>query len=66
MTAQIADYLYKWIPSVQGVMVKVEAEHSCMQIRGARMTGTTESSAVRGVFSSNDSIKSEVVALLSK
>ena len=66
MTAEIADYLFKWIPDVQGVMVKIEAEHSCMQIRGARMTGTTESSAIRGIFNTSDSLKAEVISMLSK
>ena len=66
MTAQIADYLAKWIPGVSGVMVRIEANHSCMQIRGARMTGTTETSAVRGIFRTNDKLKSEVLDILKK
>lgn len=64
MTAQIADYLSKWIPGVKGVMVKVTACHSCMNVRGARMTGVTESSAVRGIFKENASLKSETLELL--
>lgn len=64
MTGQIADYLCTWIPNVKGVMVRVEANHSCMQIRGARMTGTTETSAVRGIFKDNPSLKAETLELL--
>lgn len=64
MTAQIADYLSEWIPGVKGVMVRIEATHSCMCIRGARMAGITESSAVRGVFKENASLKSETLELL--
>lgn len=64
MTGQIADYLATWIPGVKGVMVRIEANHSCMQIRGARMTGSTETSAVRGIFKEDNSIKNEVLQLL--
>ena len=64
MTAQIADYLNTWIPNVKGVMVRIEANHSCMQIRGARMTGVTETSAVRGVFRENETLKNEVLQIL--
>lgn len=66
MTAQIADYLTAWVPGVKGVMVRIEATHSCMQIRGARMTGVTETSAIRGIFRENDKLKSEVLDILKK
>lgn len=66
MTSQIADYLMTWIPNVKGVLVTVEAVHSCMVIRGARMTGITESCAVRGAFKENPSLKSETLELLKK
>lgn len=65
MTAQIADYLMKYIPGIQGVMVKIKAKHSCMIVRGARMNGITESSAIRGVFKESPSLKSETLDLLS-
>jgi len=64
MTSQIADYLMKYIPGVKGVMVKIKATHSCMTIRGAQMRGLTESSAIRGIFKENDSLKAETVELL--
>lgn len=64
MTSQIADYLMKWIPNVKGVMVKITATHTCMTVRGSRIPGVTESSAVRGVFKENASLKSETLELL--
>ena len=64
MTSQIADYLSTWIPGIRGVMVTISANHSCMQIRGARMTGVTETSAVRGIFRDDDQLKQEVLQLL--
>jgi GTP cyclohydrolase I len=33
-----------------GVAVVMEAQHTCMSIRGARASGTTRTAAVRGVF----------------
>jgi GTP cyclohydrolase I len=50
MTDQIADKLNdKLLP--KGVMVVLEAEHSCMSIRGVSKVGTTTiTSAIRGVF----------------
>ncbi len=65
MTAQIADYLMTWIPGIQGVMVRIEAIHSCMTTRGARMSGVTESSAIRGIFKDSPSLKAETLDLLS-
>lgn len=64
LTSQIADYLNTWIPGVRGVMVTISANHSCMQIRGARMTGITETSAVRGIFREDDQLKQEVLQIL--
>jgi GTP cyclohydrolase I len=66
MTGQIADYLSKWIPGVQGVMVMVQATHSCMTVRGARMNGITESSALRGKFLTDSHLKSETIQLLKR
>lgn len=66
MTDQIADYLMTKIPNVAGVMVVCEADHMCMQVRGARMTGTTGTSAIRGVFEENSSLKAETLELMRK
>lgn len=64
MTDQIADYLMEKIPKVKGVMVVCEADHMCMQVRGARMTGTTGTSALRGMFRENPSLKAETLELI--
>lgn len=64
MTAQIADYLYKWIPNVKGVMVRINAHHTCMTVRGARIPGVTESSAIRGIFKEDNQLESKVLNLL--
>jgi len=66
MTDQIADYLMTKIPQVKGVMVVCEADHMCMQVRGARMTGTTGTSAIRGVFAENASLKAETLELMTR
>lgn len=64
MTSQIADYLTKYIPGIKGIMVIIEAEHTCMSVRGARMNGSTHTSAVRGLFKENNDLKSETLELL--
>lgn len=64
MTSQIADYLMKWIPNIKGVMVKISATHTCMTVRGARMNGITETSAIRGLFKENADLKNETLLLL--
>ena len=50
MTVQIADALEKHL-SAKGVMVIVEAEHTCMSMRGVKKPGTTTvTMATRGKF----------------
>lgn len=66
MGYQIADYLMTWIPQVQGVMVYLEAEHSCMEVRGARMKGMTCTSALRGIFRDKPELKSEALKIMGK
>lgn len=64
ITSQIADALVRRLDS-QGVIVVVEAEHLCMGMRGVRKAGsTTTTSAVRGVFRSSASSRSEALALI--
>ncbi|NLA27026.1 MAG: GTP cyclohydrolase I FolE, partial [Firmicutes bacterium] len=51
----------------KGVVVVVEAEHLCMSIRGIKKPGAmTVTSAVRGLFRTNPSSRSEVLALIKK
>jgi GTP cyclohydrolase IA len=66
MTGQIADLVERELDSI-GVAVVVDAEHSCMGIRGVRKPGTrTITSALRGVFKTNQSSRAEVMALINR
>jgi GTP cyclohydrolase I len=64
MTQTIADLVESELIA-GGVAVVVEAEHSCMSIRGVRKPGSvTVTSALRGVFKDNMSSRSEVMSLI--
>ena len=64
MTHQIADLLQTELDP-KGVVVVIEAAHSCMTIRGIRKPGSmTITSAVRGLFKSNQSSRAEVMAFI--
>lgn len=64
MTHQIADLLQQELDP-KGVIVVIEAAHSCMTIRGIRKPGSlTITSAVRGLFKSNQSSRAEVMAFI--
>lgn len=66
MTHQIADMLQHEL-APKGVIVVVEAAHSCMTIRGIRKPGSlTITSAVRGLFKTNQSSRAEVMSLIHK
>lgn len=65
MTHQIADLLNAELDP-KGVVVVLEATHTCMTIRGIRKPGSlTVTSAVRGLFKSNQSSRAEAMALIS-
>ena len=50
MTVQIADAIEKYL-SPKGVMVTIEAEHTCMTMRGVKKPGVmTITTATRGLF----------------
>ncbi|MCA9090438.1 MAG: GTP cyclohydrolase I FolE [Planctomycetaceae bacterium] len=50
----------------KGVVVVLEAEHSCMTIRGIRKPGSvTVTSSVRGLFKTNQASRAEVMSLIS-
>lgn len=66
MTDQIADYLMDKVPEIAGCMVVCSANHTCMSVRGVRSTGTTVTSAIRGAFKTDPSLKAEVSAMLNK
>src|SRR5688572_7594984 len=64
MTEAIANLLIEEL-DVKGVAVVLEATHSCMTIRGVRKPGSIcVTSAMKGVFRSNLSSRSEVMTLI--
>jgi GTP cyclohydrolase I len=63
LTAQVADWLSVEL-CPKGVGVVLEAEHSCMALRGARVNGTrTVTSALRGVVRDDPGTRAEFFAL---
>ena len=64
MTEAIANLLIDEL-DVKGVAVVIEATHSCMTIRGVRKPGSVcVTSAMKGIFRSNLSSRSEVMQLI--
>lgn len=65
ITVEVADLLMSEL-NARGVAVVVEAEHTCMTIRGVRKPGSLcTTSAMRGIFKDNPSTRGELMALLS-
>lgn len=57
MTAQIADAIMDNLDT-EGVMVAIEAEHTCMTMRGVKKPGTkTFSYVTRGVFDTDSELR---------
>ena len=64
MTHQIADLLNTELDA-KGVVVVIEATHTCMTIRGVCKPGSlTVTSAVRGLFKTNQSSRAEAMTLI--
>ncbi len=64
MTQTIADMIEERLDSA-GVVVVLRAEHSCMSIRGVKKHGSsTVTSALRGVFKTNQASRAEVMSLI--
>jgi GTP cyclohydrolase I len=64
MTHTVADLLESELEA-KGVIVVLEAEHTCMTIRGVRKPGAlTITSAVRGLLKENQSSRAEAMALI--
>jgi GTP cyclohydrolase I len=64
MTEQIANLLIEEL-NVKGVAVVIEASHTCMSIRGVRKPESVcVTSAMKGIFRSNLSSRSEVMTLI--
>ena len=66
MTAQIADAIMD-VLSPKGVLVVLEAEHTCMTMRGVKKPGSrTVTVASRGVFQNDDVLTDRFLNLLTK
>jgi GTP cyclohydrolase I len=64
LTSQIADAMESML-SPSGVLVVVEAEHSCMSIRGVRKPGSrTVTSSARGIYRTDTAARAEVMAFI--
>src|SRR5438067_2076610 len=64
LTSEIADTLHDVLKPV-GVMVVMEAEHTCMTIRGVKKPGAiTITSAIRGGFRKDPRTRAEAMALI--
>ena len=66
LTTQIAEFLMKKIDA-RGVVVVMEATHTCMTIRGVKKPGSTMvTSAMLGLFRSDARSRSEVMSLIGR
>ena len=64
ITTDIADIMMTKLKP-KGVMVVIEAEHLCISMRGVNKPGVmTVTSAVRGIFRTNEKTRSEALALI--
>jgi GTP cyclohydrolase I len=64
LTGQVADTMME-VLDPRGVLVVIEAEHLCMTMRGVNKAGSKMvTSAVRGIFESNDITRKEALALI--
>lgn len=64
LTAQIADALMEYLKP-QGAMVMIEAEHTCMTMRGVKKPGSkTVTFVCRGVFEENEKLQNQFFALV--
>lgn len=66
LTSQVADAMMAELDPV-GVMVVIEAEHTCMTMRGIRAAGAmTVTSAVRGTLKTDNKTREEALRLLGR
>ncbi len=64
MTEELADLVMEQLRA-RGVAVVLEASHTCMTIRGIRKADSLcTTSAVRGIFRTNQSTRAELMALI--
>ena len=66
LTTQIADAIDEALEP-RGVFVVIEAEHLCMTMRGVKKPGSlTVTSAVRGLFRSDERTRQEAISLIGR
>lgn len=66
MTGQIADAIMEYL-APKGVMVMLEAEHTCMTMRGIKKPGSkTVTMATRGIFQENEALQNLFFQMLDK
>ena len=66
LTTEIADLLYDELHAT-GVMVVIEAEHMCIEMRGIKKPGSrTITSALRGGFLKDPRTRAEAMSLIKK
>ena len=66
LTTQLADLIENNLKP-RGTMVVIDAEHLCMSMRGVRKPGSkTVTSAVRGMFRTNESTRIEMLELIKR
>ena len=64
LTSEIADTLFEGLKPV-GVMIVMEAEHTCMTVRGVKKPGAvTITSAIRGGFRKDPRTRAEAMSLI--
>jgi GTP cyclohydrolase I len=64
LTSEIADTLFDGLEAL-GVMVVIEAEHTCMTLRGVKKPGAlTITSAIRGAFRKDPRTRAEAMSLI--
>lgn len=64
LTAQVADALMEYLKP-QGAMVMIEAEHTCMTMRGVKKPGSkTVTYVCRGAFAENEKLQNQFFALV--
>jgi GTP cyclohydrolase I len=66
LTTQLADMIMEKLKP-RGAMVIIDAEHLCLSMRGTKKPGArTVTSAVRGIFRTKESTRSELLELIKK
>ena len=66
LTAQIADAFMKEL-NPKGVMVRIEAEHMCMTMRGIKKPGTkTVTVVTRGAFDDSEMLQNRFYQMLER